>query len=238
MQIGRPREPRQRDGELQRAYALWAPVYPAAPHNPLMRAEQRVMESLLARLTWERALDVGTGTGRYLPILAAHRGTRVVGIDFSIDMLIHGASDTRRVCARAAALPFPGASFDLALASLMVGDVRDLDGWAAEMARVLRPGGRLLYSDFHETWATLGWERRIETADGERLTLPYWPHALTDHRRALDRAGLTIEIACDVALDDRDGPSVAAFRARWGGPPVAVVLLAGRGASGASHREG
>ena len=52
-------------------YELWADTYPAVAHNPLMRVEQAVVAPLLAQLRAARALDVGTGTGRYLPLLQA-----------------------------------------------------------------------------------------------------------------------------------------------------------------------
>lgn len=64
----------------QAAYALWAPSYPAVAHNPLMCLEQQIVEPLLRRLPSRRSLDVGTGSGRYLPVLAA-TGATVVGVD-------------------------------------------------------------------------------------------------------------------------------------------------------------
>src|SRR5439155_23618296 len=68
--------------EPRAAYELWADTYPAVAHNPVMRAEQSVVEPVLARARVTRALDVGTGSGRYLPILQS-TGARVVGVDFS-----------------------------------------------------------------------------------------------------------------------------------------------------------
>src|SRR5262245_65088498 len=70
------------------AYELWAPTYPPIAHNPLMRVEQNVIETLLRGLRVKRALDVGTGSGRYVPLLAA-TGASVVGVDFSMAMLAH-----------------------------------------------------------------------------------------------------------------------------------------------------
>src|SRR4029077_1770953 len=86
------------------AYDLWADTYPASAHNPVMRAEQSVVQPLLARTRSSRALDVGTGSGRYLPLLRATGARVVVGVDFSIGMLraglTHGSVDAApRVCA-------------------------------------------------------------------------------------------------------------------------------------------
>lgn len=219
--------------DARQAYALWAPSYSPCAHNPLMRAEQSMVEELLSGLTVTDALDVGTGTGRYLPVLERAGARRIVGIDWSPEML--ALADTQpgsaRVCADANALPFRQNSFDFALASLMVGDVEHVAGWAAEMARVLRGGGHLLFSDFHETWAARGWQRTIRTDNGRTLVVPYWPHLVEDHLRALADAGLTVREIRNVRLTDDTDQRVRAFRNRWGDAPVAVVILAARAGS-------
>ena len=65
-------------------YALWAPNYPPRPHNPLMETEQSIIAPIIASLSPKRALDVGTGTGRYLPLLAAAGARTIVGLDLSL----------------------------------------------------------------------------------------------------------------------------------------------------------
>src|SRR5262245_55602811 len=132
--------------EGRAAYELWADTYPAVAHNPLMRVEQDIVEPLLGQLRASRALDLGTGSGRYVPVLQAI-GATVVGVDFSMAMLAHGQG--HRVCADACRLPVRRGAFDLVNASLMVGDVAQLDALVREMARALSGGGHLVYSDFH-----------------------------------------------------------------------------------------
>jgi hypothetical protein len=48
----------------------------------------------------------------------------------------------------------------------------------------------LVYSDFHPSWAERNWQRTFESADGRKWRLAYHPHALSDHRAALERAAL------------------------------------------------
>ena len=103
--------------EPRAAYELWADSYPAVAHNPLMRAEQEVVGPLLAHTRASRALDVGCGSGRYLPPLASTGAATVVGVDFSMAMLTRGvqAPDRQeqapRVCADACRLPFRRGAF-------------------------------------------------------------------------------------------------------------------------------
>ena len=98
------------------------------------------------------ALDVATGTGDLALALArvAGPGGRVVGIDFAEAMLevARRKAHQRGVTvefrhADALDLPFPNASFDAVTIGFGLRNVTDIPRALAEMARVLRPGGRL-----------------------------------------------------------------------------------------------
>ena len=218
------------------AYELWADTYPAIAHNPLMRAEQEVVEPLLAQCRARRALDVGTGSGRYLPLLASSGASTVVGVDFSLAMLNRGAEARRGhvagramcICADACRLPFRRGMFDLINASLMVGDVPDLGGWSREMARALSVGGHLVYSDFHPSWAQHGWRRTFRAADGAVREIPFHAHAIEDHLTALHESGFHVLAIREPRFKDDGDPAVKAFRRRWRNPRVIVVFHAAR----------
>jgi ubiquinone/menaquinone biosynthesis C-methylase UbiE len=98
-------------------------------------------------------LDVGTGPG-LLPVEIANRrpDLRITAIDLSADMV---AAAGRNLGSRAtvrvgdvAALPFDDHSFDLVVATLTAHHWDDPAGGTAEIARVLRPGGRFYVYDF------------------------------------------------------------------------------------------
>ena len=198
-------------------YALWAETYPPWPHNPLMRAEQLAVEPIIsaaaAASAPARALDVGTGTGRYLPLLASAGARLVVGLDLSLPMLRRKAYGLPRVCADACRLPFPGASFDLICSSLMVGDLEDLGAWLGEVTRVLAPGGHLVYSDFHPSWAAERWRRTFRTADGRLFELSYFPHAIDEHLALLAQAPFVVRAIREPRLAGRKTPVVVVFHA-------------------------
>jgi demethylmenaquinone methyltransferase/2-methoxy-6-polyprenyl-1,4-benzoquinol methylase len=103
-----------------------------------------------------RVLDLAAGTGTSSTALAA-AGADVVASDFSLGML---AAGRRRnpglafVAGDALALPFADASFDAVTMSFGLRNVHDVDAALAELARVTRPGGRLVICEFsHPTWA-------------------------------------------------------------------------------------
>src|SRR5215218_3407019 len=96
-----------------------------------------------------RALDVATGTGD-LAIELASRGAAVVGSDFSEGMLdvarrkSGGRADIAWQQANALALPYPDGSFDAATVGFGARNFSDLPQGLREMARVVRPGGRVV----------------------------------------------------------------------------------------------
>lgn len=173
-------------------YDRWAPVYPAHPHNPLMEAEAAVVETVIRAASPRRALDVGTGTGRNLLTLRQAGALFVTGIDLSASMLQHGGAGCPRVRGDAQRLPFRAASFDVVTSSLMCGDVADLGAWVGEAARVLTPGGQLIYSDFHPSWTVSGWRRTFRSEDGREYELPFFPHSIDAHLDALSHHGLEV----------------------------------------------
>jgi len=216
-------------------YDLWADTYPPVAHNPLMRAEQDVVARHLSSIRATRALDVGTGSGRYLPLLAATGALTTIGADLSLGMLRRNAG-RQRVCADAMQLPFASGAFDLINASLIAGDISDLTPWIEELARVLEPGGSLIYSDFHPSWETRGWQRTFRAGDGHEHTLARAPHQIDDHFSALERAGLDIVAASEVraAIDAASRPRrLGAILGLWSARavPVAMVFRARKAAS-------
>jgi SAM-dependent methyltransferase len=193
-----------------------------------MRLEQEVVEPLLAHLRARRALDVGSGSGRYVPLLRG-TGAAAVAVDFSLAMLRRGSNTSGRICADACRLPFRRATFDLINASLMVGDIADLGAWSREMARVLSTGGHLVYSDFHPSWAQRGWSRTFRSRDGVVHDVAFNPREIDDHLASLEQAGFhvrTIREPRFSASRDAGHPDIKAFRRRWGNPPVVVAFLA------------
>ena len=176
----------------QAAYRLWAKSYPPLPHNPLMELEHATVTTLLPDVHGLTVLDAGCGSGRYLRELG-DRGARVIGIDLSSAML-ERARDTSRRVARAdiRALPFDAMTIDLVICGLALGDIGELELALTEIARVLRPGGRVIYSVVHPAGEAAGWSRTFES-DGRQWAVDGYWHSLDRHRQACVLAGLTTE---------------------------------------------
>lgn len=102
----------------------------------------------------ERVLDVGTGTGHTALAFASCART-VMGIDLTPRMiqsadLLAEQKDVRNVqfvVSDVVRMPFPDATFDVVTCRLAAHHFADADGAAAEIARVMRPGGQFLLVD-------------------------------------------------------------------------------------------
>ena len=212
---------------LRALYDQWAPRYPPEAHNPLMRTEQCAMLRLLPPARGARALDLACGTGRYARILAEQGAESVTALDFSMQMLA-GAAVPGRICASMMDLPLPSGSFDIVLSGLAVGHADDLPRWLSEAARVLRAGGKLLYSDFHPFAKQAGWQRTFRGADGGTRVLPFHAHEPSAHAAAARALGLRLEtleeLRVGVELTESFTGSAGFYR-RWRGKPIVLVAL-------------
>ena len=97
-------------------------------------------------------LDVGTGTGKIAHDLARD-GARAVGLDLTLGMMQSGQQEMARVgkpgpvrfvCGDALALPLPDNTFACVTTGFTLRNVTDIEAAFREMARVVRPGGRVI----------------------------------------------------------------------------------------------
>ena len=125
-----------------------------APHPLITRARLR---EVLAPQPSERVLEVGPGTGYYTLDVAewVAPGGTVAILDLQQEMLDHtlrrarerGLSNITPARGDARELPYADASFDAAYLVTVLGEIPDQEAALRELARVLRPGGRLVVGE-------------------------------------------------------------------------------------------
>lgn len=132
----------------------------------LLPAGERLVDRLAVR-AGDRVLDVACGTGN-ATLPAARRGARVTGIDITPGLLRVAEAKARAeglevdwVEGDAMALPSPDGSFDVVLSTFGCMFAPDHERTAAELVRVLRPGGRLGVAAWSPTGAIGGMFRTI-----------------------------------------------------------------------------
>jgi demethylmenaquinone methyltransferase / 2-methoxy-6-polyprenyl-1,4-benzoquinol methylase len=106
-----------------------------------VRWRRRTVRSLALPLG-ARVLDLAAGTGDLCRDLAA-AGHRPIGVDLSFGMLAAARTSAPLVQADALRLSFPDASADGATCGFALRNFIDLEAFLVELARVVRPGGRI-----------------------------------------------------------------------------------------------
>ena len=160
----------------------------------------------------ERVLDVASGSGDLARAFAA-RGAEVCLTDINNAMLARGRDRmldsgrlARAVQCDAERLPFAAASFDCVSVAFGLRNMTHMDAALAEMARVLKPGGRLLVLEFSQVWKPLQapydlYSLRVlpwlgERVAGDAAAYRYLAESIRRHpdqetlRAMLERAGL------------------------------------------------
>nr|MEA2799032.1 hypothetical protein [Phenylobacterium sp.] len=176
------------------------------------------MEVFARHLPKHRPLDIidlGSGSGRFTPALAEAFGGPVRGVEPSAGM--RGVAEESAahpqvtyLAGDAANIPLPDASADGVLMFLSYHHVPDRPAAAAEIARVLKSGGRVLIrSTFADTMPELWWHRFFPSARGIELRM--FP-SVAEVTAAFAPAGLK-QIAFD-SLDERFADSAAEMAAR------------------------
>ncbi len=113
--------------------------------------EKAALERSLAGRKYERALDVGIGNGRLLPIYAPH-AAHVTGMDISSEQLERATQAARELnlpfdtvlCQEASRIDLADESFDLIICSRVLQHVYDWRESVAEFARILKTNGDLV----------------------------------------------------------------------------------------------
>ncbi len=159
--------------------------------------EQRVVLDMMGGLVGMRLLDVGCGDGALI-CAAAARGAMVAGIDADPAMLTAARLRMAQAGLEAAlregrveGLPFPDASFDVVASVTVLCFVDDAERAVREMARVLRPGGRLVIGELGRwnSWAAL---RRVRGWLGSKTWRAARFRTSGELRTLVQQAGLSV----------------------------------------------
>ena len=186
---------------VREGYAAWAPMYDD-DGNPLIALEGPAVRAWLGPLHGLRALDVGCGTGRHTLALLEAGASEVAALDLTPEMIARARlklspEATGRVHWVRHALPNPlpyrDGTFDLAVLGLVAEHIVDLDGSLAEVARVLKPGGRCILSALHPDRTAEGQRARfIDPETGLRRPIATVHRTVEDYLASGRRAGLTL----------------------------------------------
>jgi len=181
------------EADVRDAYRSWSETYDD-PGNQIIALEEPLVWRLLEPIPPGCALDAACGTGRHARRLVG-LGHEVLGIDLTPEMLRRAAEnvpEARFVEGDLRKIPADDAQFDLVVCGLALAHLPDLDPGVRELARVLKPGGRLVVSALHPLQVHLGWQAPFSDASGNRAFAREHPHTHADYLRAFRTVGLSV----------------------------------------------
>jgi phosphatidylethanolamine/phosphatidyl-N-methylethanolamine N-methyltransferase len=206
-----PTPPQALDADAVRAaYKRWAGVYDTVFGGVSGWGRRRAVAEV-NRLPGTRVLEVGVGTGLALPHYTTDK--RITGIDLSAEMLArahakvadHNLSHVDALLELdAEATGFPDAGFDIAVAMFVASVVPHPRRLLAEMRRVVRPGGHILFVN------------HFAAERGPR----WWAE------RAMAPASRALGWHPDFAVDDLFGPADRGLVTFAAVPPFGLFTLA------------
>jgi demethylmenaquinone methyltransferase/2-methoxy-6-polyprenyl-1,4-benzoquinol methylase len=203
--------PDEKATHVRRMFASIAPHYDLLNHLLSLNIDRRWRRRAVDLLGWERwpdgtYLDNCAGTLDLSTELAHRSGFdgRVVGSDFTFAMLAGGrhkvdALPIAPICADALALPYADGAFSGATVGFGVRNLADYDAGLREMARVLRPGARLVILEF----TTPHWQ------PFRALYFFYFMHVLPFIGRLISRHGSAYSYLPQSVLRFPDPPELA-----------------------------
>jgi SAM-dependent methyltransferase len=210
----------------RQGYDLWSEAYDSTP-NPVVAMDSRHTIALLSPQPGELILDAGCGTGRNLSKL--HRaGSSAIGIDFSYGMLKVARRNYPNFPVSLAdlerTLPFETGSFDAVLCALIGEHLSALRSVLHEFYRVLKQGGRLVFSVYHPEMAAAGIEANFEQR-GVEYRLGAFHYTVGEHESFFAETGFVATIVKEFTGDEELARAVPSA-AKYLGFPVLLVLTA------------
>ena len=191
------------------AYRLWAPAYDA--ETAVSFLENLLVKELMEGVPVHDLADVGCGRGRRMRESGA---AFAVGVDLTVEMFgdAAGYARGRLVVSDLRRLPLGDATFDVVWCRLVIGHIVDPRAAFGELARICRPGGVVIVSDFHPAAVAAGHRRTFADSEGSVHEIEHYVHAPHEQVATASSVGLTPSGRRDGVV----GPAIRSFYAAAG----------------------
>jgi ubiquinone/menaquinone biosynthesis C-methylase UbiE len=185
------------------SYRRWSQTW-ESDRSAIVALETRWLSPWLNGLNGRVFLDLSCGVGRWL-IHAQAQGAIVFGSDLCPEMLIEARKKTvlsdRLALADSRSLPFRDGYADIALCALSLGHMTPVESAVTELARIVRPGGGLIVTDFHPGALGHGWKRTFRS-DGELYEVETHPYTTDQLLQCAEQNGLVLQELLEPCFDE------------------------------------
>lgn len=180
---------------VQKAYDQWASQYDTND-NKTRDLEARSIRETLAPLNFDSCLELGCGTGKN-SVWLADRVSEMLSVDLSGEMLARARDKVKAAHVRFQQVnltvnwTFVTHPYDLAVFSLVLEHVEDLNQIFRELAKAIRPGGYVYIGELHPFKQYSGSRARFETEKGVEVVTCF-DHHVSDFTSAAAENGFRL----------------------------------------------
>jgi ubiquinone/menaquinone biosynthesis C-methylase UbiE len=191
---------------IEQAYNQWAAQYDTN-ENKTRDLEKKVLRDTLSRLSFQKVLEIGCGTGKNTEWLV-QKAAAVTSVDFSGEMLAKAKEKitARNVCFQQADITHPwnfaDGLYDLVSFSLVLEHISDLDFIFRQTSNSLQTGGHVYIAELHPFKQYAGSKARFNDGETEKVVECY-THHISEFIQAAKRHGL-LPVDINEYFDDED----------------------------------
>lgn len=163
---------RPKEKEPPEAYDLWAPSYDFQPQNLMLRLDDELFHELLGGVSLrdKTVVDIGCGTGRHWEKLLQQHPSQLAGFDVSDGMLTELKKKFPGAEVQLATDNFlsgiSDATVDVVVSTLTIAHIQYMETALAAWARIVKPGGSIILTDFHPRLLADGGRRDFYSDEG------------------------------------------------------------------------
>ena len=215
-------------------YNLWADNYDAQPDNLMLALDEMVFTELFNAIdiTNKTVADIGCGTGRHWQKLFDGHPFKLMGFDVSQNMLAmlqqkFPGAETHLI--QGYALPaLSSSSCDIVISTLTIAHIENATAAMQEWARVLKPGGSIIVTDYHPTALVKG-ARRTFSYQGKTVAVKNYIHPVNEIIALAKQLNLQVQRLIEKNIDDSmrqyyEKQNALAIFEKWKGTPVIYAL--------------
>ncbi len=175
-------------------YNLWAKSYHAEA-NPIKKLSDDFIASSMGELNNDTVLDAGCGTGKLCSVALKHGAAAVDGIDLSHEMIAQARQNCPQAnftCSDLSTSHIESSKYDLVICGLVLGHIPSLEPALLKLTRSVKPGGRIILTDFHPYQSLNHAKRTFKGTFGRVYEVSHTAHIFTDYFRILKSEGFRI----------------------------------------------
>ncbi|MDP4131971.1 MAG: class I SAM-dependent methyltransferase [Bacteroidota bacterium] len=186
---------RSKGAASSEAYDQWSATYDSQPDNLMLALDEQLTAELLKGISLQSKIiaDIGCGTGRHWEKIRKGNPGRIFGFDVSAGMLAilkQKYPQAETFLLRDNHLPgLENDSCDLLLSTLTIAHIRNPAQSMKEWCRVLKPGARMLITDYHPAALAKG-ARRTFSHNHQTIAIRNYIHSIEKLNKIARQLGL------------------------------------------------